>query len=317
MSSATARDKRPNKIIQESLADIHIGKRMRDLDEKVVADLMASMQLSGLLYPIITRVGSAEIDGQMETGVTILVAGLHRLEAAKRLGWTGIECREAKGDEIDAALMEITENLHRADLSVIERAEQVAAWARLIKAKEERDEKLRHGAAVSEKKKGGRGKKGGTRQAARDLDLDERGIRRAEKIAGISPAAKEAAKAAGIDRNQTKLLEVAAAPAEKQVEAVVDCKARASKTKAERETAKKAKQAKREAIMAEVQRLATTLVKLDGQLARDLADLLWTNDRVIYVLIDAIRQALGDDDGLDQDGDGLDIPPCLRRAPRA
>ena len=52
-----------------------------------------------------------------------LVAGAHRLEAAKRLGWTSIACTVASGDDHDrAALVEIDENLVRNGLSPAERA---------------------------------------------------------------------------------------------------------------------------------------------------------------------------------------------------
>src|SRR5262249_56856518 len=63
-------------------------------------------------------------------------------------------------------------------------------------------------------------KEHGNRQTARELGIDEAEVRRAEKIASITPAAKDAAKEAGIDDNQSKLLKVAAAEPEKQVEAV-------------------------------------------------------------------------------------------------
>ena len=47
-------------------------------------------------------------------------------------------------------------------------------------------------------------------------------VRRARKIAGMRPEAKAAAKAAGIDDNQTALLKVAAAPDDTQIEAVAE-----------------------------------------------------------------------------------------------
>ena len=145
--------------------------------------------------------------------------------------------------KIEIRLLEITENLHRADLSVLERDEQIAEWAQLIKLKEvqaepsdksrQDDEGSADGArasdwlgAVAKKSqealasRGGRGKKGGRSQAARKLALNEQKIRRAEKVAGITPEAKEAAREAGLADNQRALLQVADAPANEQVEAV-------------------------------------------------------------------------------------------------
>ena len=60
----------------------------------------------------------------------------------------------------------------------------------------------------------------GVRAAARDLNLERKAVTRAVKIAGITTEAKEAARAAGLDDNQKVLLKVAAAPQERQVEAL-------------------------------------------------------------------------------------------------
>ena len=54
----------------------------------------------------------------------VLVAGWHRLEAAKRLGWKQITAKVSASIQLDAAaeLAEIDENLIRADLTPAERA---------------------------------------------------------------------------------------------------------------------------------------------------------------------------------------------------
>jgi hypothetical protein len=65
-------------------------------------------------------------------------------------------------------------------------------------------------------RRGGR-PEGGIRRAARELGLDETEIRRALKIAGITPEGKAATMEAGLDDNQSALLKVAAkATAEEQ-----------------------------------------------------------------------------------------------------
>jgi len=88
---------------------------MRGLRRGVVNALAESMKAQGILQPIILRPSEA-------TGF-ILIAGHHRLEAARALGWHSILARVIEGLEADSALLaEIDENLVRADLSPAERA---------------------------------------------------------------------------------------------------------------------------------------------------------------------------------------------------
>jgi hypothetical protein len=72
---------------------------------------------------------------------------------------------------------------------------------------------------VAPKPQGGR-PEGGIRAAERDLGIEHTEAVRAVKIASITPEAKEAAREAGIDDNQSKLLKVAAEAPERQVETV-------------------------------------------------------------------------------------------------
>ena len=60
-----------------------------------------------------------------------VMAGRHRIAAARKLGWEEIEAREFDGDKDHARLWEIAENLHRADLTALERSEMIAEWVRL------------------------------------------------------------------------------------------------------------------------------------------------------------------------------------------
>ena len=48
-----------------------------------------------------------------------LIAGLHRLEAAKLLGWTEIEYTVSGVEGLEAELAEIDENVVRTDLSTV------------------------------------------------------------------------------------------------------------------------------------------------------------------------------------------------------
>ena len=100
------------------------------------------------------------------------------------------------GDERDARLWEIAENLHRAELTVQERAEHIAEWVRLV---EEKGAQLAHPV-------GGRGNEGGVRAASRELGIPGRTVARALKIAGLSDEARAAAVEAGLDDSQSALL---------------------------------------------------------------------------------------------------------------
>ncbi|UWL59247.1 hypothetical protein NIK97_06745 [Brucella pseudintermedia] len=97
--------------------------------------------------------------------------------------------------------MNFAENLHRREITALERAELQARWVE-ITAKDKPGE-LR---PVS---KGGRGNKGGLSKASTDLGLPRSTLQQSVRIASLSPAAKEAAKASGLDDNQSALLKAA------------------------------------------------------------------------------------------------------------
>lgn len=70
-------------------------------------------------------------------------------------------------------------------------------------------------APVSEAK-GGRGNEGGIRKAARELDMKRDAVRRAVKVAALSPEAKAAAREVGLDDNRAAMLKAAEKPPAKQ-----------------------------------------------------------------------------------------------------
>jgi ParB-like chromosome segregation protein Spo0J len=181
---------------------VRVGKRLRSLNYETVSTLAESMSKIGLLSPIFVHSPDDE--------TCHLVAGHHRLEAARRLGWTFIDAVWVSSDELERSRIEITENLHRADLTVQERAEHIAEWIKLVQLEPVSDAP------------GGRGRTGGARSAQRELGLGHTEVVRAVQIAGISPEAKQAAKDAGLDNNQRALLEIAKAQADEQVAAVHD-----------------------------------------------------------------------------------------------
>ena len=117
--------------------------RLRALRPDAVEELMASMKINGLLQPIVLR--PAESSGYW------LVAGRHRLEAAKKLKWDSIPATVFDGMDADhAELAEIDENLVRADLTPIERALHVARRKELYEVEHPETKKGRGGQASPE-----------------------------------------------------------------------------------------------------------------------------------------------------------------------
>jgi hypothetical protein len=191
--------------------------RLRQLDENKVAEIATSIEAIGLINPIIV------CDRDRDGSVITLVAGRHRLAAAKRLGMEEIDCVIVEGDDVECRLWEIAENLHRAELSPLERSKHVAEWTRLT---EERRKEV--SGQVVQKPQGGR-PESGISAAARELpipgktqDAKRKNVERALKIDSITPEAQEAARAAGLDRNQAALLKIASYGDTDQVEAVAE-----------------------------------------------------------------------------------------------
>ncbi len=65
----------------------------------------------------------------------VLSAGYRRLLACKSLGWDKVPVHVVSREQLDSSLVEISENLHRQELTALERAEQTAAWKAAFLAK--------------------------------------------------------------------------------------------------------------------------------------------------------------------------------------
>jgi ParB/RepB/Spo0J family partition protein len=93
--------------------------RLRQLQPAKVDALAQSMADQGLLQPIVVR--------RYKGSNYWLLAGRHRYEAARKLNWVEINCTVLDDIEADQAeLIEIDENLIRANLSPAEEAVYVA-----------------------------------------------------------------------------------------------------------------------------------------------------------------------------------------------
>ena len=90
------------------IEDIRVNPGRRAVSQDGIEELAFSMEQVGLLNPITL------------TEDHTLVAGLHRLEAAKSLGWSEIECTISELDGLTARLAELDENFARTNLSPLE-----------------------------------------------------------------------------------------------------------------------------------------------------------------------------------------------------
>ncbi len=84
-----------------------------DIDETALAELMASIQSSGLLQPIVVRPRNGSYE---------LIAGERRWRAAGRLGWGKIPALVKDVDDQTLLTLALIENLQRDDLSPIDEA---------------------------------------------------------------------------------------------------------------------------------------------------------------------------------------------------
>lgn len=88
--------------------------------------LVGSIKQHGLINPPLVRLDN-------DTGTYVLVAGERRLEACRSLGWTELPCRDADLlTPTEAAILELEENVHRADLPWQDTARAIAHIHRLF-----------------------------------------------------------------------------------------------------------------------------------------------------------------------------------------
>lgn len=203
-------------VRQIKIADIKIKGERRALNPEKLNGLMQSIPILSLQNPITVRLVKRDAGWGKTKTERHLVTGFHRLEATKQLGKTTITCVILKGGKRIARLWEISENLHRAELTPFEHDEQVAEWVRLT----ESDPPI-SGQNVQKKGRGRR--KGGVSEAARRLPIKgkthtakRKNVERALKVDSIFAEAKDAIKKAGLDQNRSKYRKVAA---EKTLEA--------------------------------------------------------------------------------------------------
>jgi len=108
------------------LAKICISARLREMNDDLARVISGSIAEYGLMNPITVRATP-----RARAGSYTLIAGLHRLRATELLALDTIDCFVLKADQRNAQLLEIAENLHRNELSVIDRAVAVLKYREL------------------------------------------------------------------------------------------------------------------------------------------------------------------------------------------
>jgi ParB family transcriptional regulator, chromosome partitioning protein len=186
------------KVVRVRIADIAIPEKWRSIRKDTVDALAASMKQIRLRTPISVRNSKKGIQ---------LVVGRHRLEAAKKLGWNRIDAIVVPDDKLDRRIWHNTENLDRAELTVLERAEAITQRAKDVAEK----------AAQGAQRGGRQPHDKGVSKAAKAIGVSRDNVRRSKVIAAISPDAKEAAVKARLANNEAALLKVAKEPPKAQV----------------------------------------------------------------------------------------------------
>jgi ParB-like chromosome segregation protein Spo0J len=186
-------------IMPIALDDIDVPNGRREVVAATVKRLADSIEKVGLRHPITVRRKGERYE---------LVAGRHRMEACRKLGREHVPSCIVTMNKTEARLWEIAENLHRADLTKLERDEQVAEWIKLTDDKPVQSEQV---------SKGGRGNEGGVSAASRELGVQRTDAVRALQVASLTEEAKEAARETGLDNNRSALLKAAKKPVGEQV----------------------------------------------------------------------------------------------------
>ena len=107
-----------------SVKKILLPKSDDELDKKPLRILRKSILVFDLLHPIAVRRVTEKQEDRETAEKIVLVAGAYRLEAVKRLGRNKITCYLVDGDETDAQLVRLGENLWRKKLTVLRHAER-------------------------------------------------------------------------------------------------------------------------------------------------------------------------------------------------
>ena len=167
--------------------DIKVSQRLRQIDDTKVYDLMESIQLVGLLHPIL-------VDSECN-----LLAGNHRLEAMRLIGCETIECKQVTLSDLENELVQIDENLIHNDLNLIEQSEHIIMRESIL---EDLGKRVVRGDNRHVSKHG----KFDTFTLAEKMDIPKRKYQRIKQISKINETARIILKNTDISNNLDVLL---------------------------------------------------------------------------------------------------------------
>ncbi|MCA0304147.1 MAG: ParB/RepB/Spo0J family partition protein [Proteobacteria bacterium] len=207
-----------------NIADIVVRTedRLRPLDRAhvdLLADSMTRQKAAGLPAQI------APIEVSRAGERYILVAGWHRLEAAKKAGLQTIEARVVEGAAPELRLREIEENLCRYDLKALDRSFFVQEWFELQGGLDDPKTKAKTEKTLSEQCWAKLAQRGFSEQAAERAGLGSRTIRRDLQLANALRSVRRQLAGLPIASNQSELLRLARLKAEQRPAVIAELKA--------------------------------------------------------------------------------------------
>ena len=195
--------------MQIKISEIKINPGRRDTQQRNVEELARSIAAVGLMNPITV------------TQDNTLIAGLHRLEAVKLLGWTEIECTVSDADGLQAELAEIDENFVRAGLSHRELGDLLLRRKELYEAiHPETRQGQRNGQTAKNDKLTVLAAKPFSEDTADKLGISKRTVERlVQTAANLTPEAKKTIRDAGDKITKGDALKISQLPPDQQAEA--------------------------------------------------------------------------------------------------
>lgn len=112
-------------VIDLPISHVFMRPDARKINDDGVRALVASIREIGIINPLRVRPAQRYVEGVLADAYE-LIAGAHRLKAARKIGLDAIPCVVVNDDDLHAELAMIDENLCRAELSPADRAAQTA-----------------------------------------------------------------------------------------------------------------------------------------------------------------------------------------------